>query len=289
MWQVSSAAGWPAGLSICLLVLGICPCRHRMSGLPVLGTFLSAIVPWFWHVCMLQTSQSFHILCVCMMGCNDSSLVSLELCYSGGLCVGGCAAPRSHCSPCGLSAGIAAMLLSAEPQLSLAKLRQRLLHFATKNVMDMAWFPEEQQLQTPNSVARLPARLGAGKDLVCPLHAWQSSARAGERSAWVKARCIGRACPSAWVLGAHCAPGPVADEQLYCRSVWSARSGLTRHATAVARCAGAEEMLSCSSFSRSGQWLGEHMEVSRVFRSRSAAPGVAAGLAGVFPCPEHPR
>ncbi|NWY59766.1 PCSK9 convertase, partial [Chionis minor] len=113
--------------------------------------------------------------------------------------------------PPGLSAGIAAMLLSAQPQLSLAELRQRLLHFATKNVMDMAWFPEEQRLQTPNSVAGLPARLGAGK-------------------------------------------------QLYCRSVWSGRSGLTRHATAVARCAGAEEMLSCSSFSRSGRRLGEHME-----------------------------
>ncbi|KAM6124152.1 proprotein convertase subtilisin/kexin type 9 [Pterocles gutturalis] len=108
-------------------------------------------------------------------------------------------------------AGIAAMLLSAEPQLSLAELRQRLLHFATKNVMDPAWFPEEQRLQTPNSVAGLPARLGT-------------------------------------------------DAQLYCRSVWSARSGLTRHATAVARCAGAEEMLSCSSFSRSGRRLGEHME-----------------------------
>ncbi|XP_029887913.1 proprotein convertase subtilisin/kexin type 9 [Aquila chrysaetos chrysaetos] len=108
-------------------------------------------------------------------------------------------------------AGIAAMLLSAEPQLSLAELRQHLLRFATKNVMDMVWFPEEQRLQTPNSVAGLPARLGA-------------------------------------------------DERLYCRSVWSARSGLTRHATAVARCAGAEEMLSCSSFSRSGRRLGEHVE-----------------------------
>ncbi|NWS52429.1 PCSK9 convertase, partial [Chunga burmeisteri] len=106
---------------------------------------------------------------------------------------------------------MAAMLLSAEPQLSLAELRQRLLHFATKNVMDTAWFPEEQRLQTPNSVAGLPTRLGA-------------------------------------------------DEQLYCRSVWSARSGLTRHATAVARCAGVEEMLSCSSFSHSGRRLGEHME-----------------------------
>ncbi|XP_042663516.1 proprotein convertase subtilisin/kexin type 9 isoform X2 [Tyto alba] len=108
-------------------------------------------------------------------------------------------------------AGIAAMLLSAEPQLSLGELRQRLLHFATKNVMDMAWFPEEQRLQTPNSVAGLPARLGTA-------------------------------------------------EQLHCRSVWSARSGLTRRATAVARCAGTEEMLSCSSFSRSGRRLGEHME-----------------------------
>ncbi|NXU32017.1 PCSK9 convertase, partial [Thalassarche chlororhynchos] len=110
-----------------------------------------------------------------------------------------------------VAGGIAAMLLSAEPQLSLAELRQRLLHFATKNVMDMVWFPEEQRLQTPNSVAGLPTRLGA-------------------------------------------------DEQLYCRSVWSARSGLTRHATAVAHCAGAEEMLSCSSFSHSGRRLGEHME-----------------------------
>ncbi|NXX84636.1 PCSK9 convertase, partial [Urocolius indicus] len=112
----------------------------------------------------------------------------------------------------GLLAGIAAMLLSAEPQLSLAELRQQLLHFATKNTMDMAWFPKEQRLQTPNSIAGLPARLGT-------------------------------------------------DEQLYCRSVWSARSGLTWHATAVACCASAEEMLSCSSFSHSGRRLGEHMEV----------------------------
>ncbi|NXC63015.1 PCSK9 convertase, partial [Aleadryas rufinucha] len=108
-------------------------------------------------------------------------------------------------------AGIAAVLLSAQPQLSLAELRQRLLRFSTKNAMDTAWFPEEQRLQTPNNVAGLPTRLRA-------------------------------------------------DEQLLCRSVWSARSGLARHATAVARCASTEEMLSCSSFSRSGSRLGEHME-----------------------------
>ncbi|CAN8217199.1 unnamed protein product [Coccothraustes coccothraustes] len=108
-------------------------------------------------------------------------------------------------------AGIAAVLLSAEPQLSRAELRQRLLRFSTKNAMDTAWIPEEQRLQTPNSVAGLPAQLAA-------------------------------------------------EERLLCRSVWSARSGPARHARAVARCASAEEMLSCSSFSRSGSRLGEHME-----------------------------
>lgn len=43
--------------------------------------------------------------------------------------------------------------------------------------------------------------------------------------------------------------------------MWSAHSGPTRHATAVARCAGTEELLGCSSFSHSGWRLGEHMEV----------------------------
>ncbi|NXP01369.1 PCSK9 convertase, partial [Certhia brachydactyla] len=110
-----------------------------------------------------------------------------------------------------VAGGIAAVLLSAEPQLGRAELRQRLLSFSTKNLMDTAWFPEEQRLQTPNSVAGLPTRLGA-------------------------------------------------EGQLLCRSVWSARSGLAPHSTAVARCAGTEEMLSCSSFSRGGSRLGEHME-----------------------------
>lgn len=62
-------------------------------------------------------------------------------------------------------AGIAAVLLSAEPRLSPAELRQRLLRFSSKNAMDTAGFPQEQRLQTPNSVAGLPTRLGAGEDL----------------------------------------------------------------------------------------------------------------------------
>ncbi|XP_031459037.1 proprotein convertase subtilisin/kexin type 9 isoform X3 [Phasianus colchicus] len=63
-------------------------------------------------------------------------------------------------------AGIAAMLLSAEPHLSVAELRQRLLHLATKNVVSKAWFPEEQRLLTPSSVVGLPAQLGPG----CSFH-----------------------------------------------------------------------------------------------------------------------
>ncbi|KFO86935.1 Proprotein convertase subtilisin/kexin type 9, partial [Buceros rhinoceros silvestris] len=67
-----------------------------------------------------------------------------------------CFTAQSGTSQAAAHVGIAAMLLSAKPQLSLAELRQRLLHFATKDVMDVVWFPEEHRLQTPNSVAGLP-------------------------------------------------------------------------------------------------------------------------------------
>uniref|UniRef100_A0A8C2TK00 Proprotein convertase subtilisin/kexin type 9 n=1 Tax=Coturnix japonica TaxID=93934 RepID=A0A8C2TK00_COTJA len=110
-------------------------------------------------------------------------------------------------------AGIVAMLLSAEPHLSVAELRQRLLHLSTKDAVSTASFPEEQRLQTPSSVVGLPAH------------------------------------------SPH-----VADKELLCRSVWSARSGPTWLAAAVARCASTEQLLGCSSFSHSGWRLGEHME-----------------------------
>ncbi|NXR63298.1 PCSK9 convertase, partial [Rhadina sibilatrix] len=140
-----------------------------------------------------------------------------------------------------VAGGIAAVLLSAEPQLSPAELRQRLLHFSTKNALDTAWLPEEQRLQTPNSVAGLPTRLGA-------------------------------------------------EEQLLCRSVWSARSGPARLATAVARCASTEEMLGCSSFSRSGSRLGEHMEDTAGQKqcvARNAARG--QGVYAIARCCTWPR
>ncbi|XP_036614107.1 proprotein convertase subtilisin/kexin type 9 [Trichosurus vulpecula] len=108
--------------------------------------------------------------------------------------------------------GIAAMLLSADPSLTISELRQRLIRFSIKNAINEAWFPEDQRLLTPNLVAGLPSSLGA-------------------------------------------------EEQLYCRTVWSSNSGPTRTAVAVARCSGNEEMLSCSSFSKSGKRRGERMQV----------------------------
>ncbi|XP_058286542.1 proprotein convertase subtilisin/kexin type 9 [Hylobates moloch] len=145
----------------------------------------------------------------------------------------------SDCSTCFVSqsgtsqaaahvAGIAAMMLSAQPELTLAELRQRLIHFSAKDVINEAWFPEDQRVLTPNLVAALPPGThGAG---------WQ----------------------------------------LFCRTVWSAHSGPTRMARAVARCAPDEELLSCSSFSRSGKRRGERMEAQggkRVCRAHNAFGG----------------
>ncbi|NWY35427.1 PCSK9 convertase, partial [Pheucticus melanocephalus] len=137
-------------------------------------------------------------------------------------------------------AGIAAVLLSAEPRLGRAELRQRLLRFSSKGAVDTAWIPEEQRLQTPNSVAGLPARLAAE------------------------------------------------EQRLLCRSVWSARSGLSRRSRAVARCASTEEMLSCSSFSRSGGRLGEHME-DELGQRRCVARSGGQGVYAVARCCTWPR
>lgn len=111
-------------------------------------------------------------------------------------------------------AGIVARMLTLEPELTLAELRQRLIHFSTKDVINMAWFPEDQRMLTPNLVATLP--------------------------------------PSAHGTGG----------QLLCRTVWSAHSGPTRTSTAAAHCAPEEELLSCSSFSRSGRRRGDRIETT---------------------------
>ncbi|KAJ6662567.1 hypothetical protein lerEdw1_011704 [Lerista edwardsae] len=64
-------------------------------------------------------------------------------------------------------AGIAAMILNTNSDLSISELRQRLIHFSIKNLINEAWFPEDQRLLTPNRVAGLPSKLVAG----CSSHA----------------------------------------------------------------------------------------------------------------------
>ncbi|XP_017589029.1 PREDICTED: proprotein convertase subtilisin/kexin type 9 [Corvus brachyrhynchos] len=102
-------------------------------------------------------------------------------------------------------AGIAAVLLSAEPQLSLAELRQRLLRFSAKNAVDTARLPEEQRLQTPNSVAGLPPRLGAGKDLAACWALGRALSFAGKK-------CWGESTVS--IVGRESPPSCAGDEVL---------------------------------------------------------------------------
>ncbi|KAM9242987.1 proprotein convertase subtilisin/kexin type 9 isoform 7-T7 [Dugong dugon] len=139
-------------------------------------------------------------------------------------------------------AGILAMMLTAEPDLTLVELRQRLIHFSAKGLINEAWFPEDQRVLTPNLVATLPPSAhGAGKRLLC-------------------------------------------------RTVWSAHSGPTRMATAMARCATNEELLSCSSFSRSGKRRGERVEARggrRVCLAHNAFGG--EGVYAVARCCLLPR
>ncbi|XP_069843725.1 proprotein convertase subtilisin/kexin type 9-like [Dipodomys merriami] len=52
--------------------------------------------------------------------------------------------------------GIAALMLTAQPNLTVAELRQRLLHYSIRNAINDTWFPEEERFKTPNLVAALP-------------------------------------------------------------------------------------------------------------------------------------
>lgn len=73
---------------------------------------------------------------------------------AGALCFGKAGQATTFCNSA--PPGIVAVMLTREPALTLAELRQRLIHFSTKGVINMAWFPENQQVLTPNLVATLP-------------------------------------------------------------------------------------------------------------------------------------
>lgn len=70
------------------------------------------------------------------------------------------------------------MMLTAEPELTLAELRQRLIHFSAKDVINEAWFPEDQRVLTPNLVAALPPSThSAGKQDGRMGRAWPGAER----------------------------------------------------------------------------------------------------------------
>ncbi|XP_042555271.1 proprotein convertase subtilisin/kexin type 9-like [Dipodomys spectabilis] len=52
--------------------------------------------------------------------------------------------------------GIAALMLTAQPNLTVAELRQRLIHYSIRNAINDTWFPVDQRVKTPNLVAALP-------------------------------------------------------------------------------------------------------------------------------------
>ncbi|XP_048208078.1 proprotein convertase subtilisin/kexin type 9-like [Perognathus longimembris pacificus] len=65
-------------------------------------------------------------------------------------------------------AGIAALMLTAQPNLTVAELRQKLIHYSISNVINTTWFPEEERDMTPNLVAALPSTTQeTGEQLFC--------------------------------------------------------------------------------------------------------------------------
>ncbi|KAM6218856.1 proprotein convertase subtilisin/kexin type 9 isoform 3-T3 [Rhynchocyon petersi] len=201
-------------------------CRHLARARVVL---VAAAGNFRDDACLYSPASAPEVITVGATNAEDQPVTMGSLGTNFGRCVDFFApgddiiGASSDCSTCFASqsgtsqaaahvAGISAMMLSAEPELTLAELRQRLIHFSAKGVINEAWFPEDQRLLTPNMVVRLP--------------------------------------PST----------PGAGGQLLCRTVWSAHSGPRRMATAMARCAPEEELLSCSSFSRTGKRRGEHIE-----------------------------
>ncbi|XP_067846168.1 proprotein convertase subtilisin/kexin type 9 [Heptranchias perlo] len=64
-------------------------------------------------------------------------------------------------------AGIAAMIMNADPNITVSELRQRLIHYSTKNAINDVWFPEEQRLITANRIARLASPVVTENQLLC--------------------------------------------------------------------------------------------------------------------------
>ncbi|XP_072918977.1 proprotein convertase subtilisin/kexin type 9 [Hemitrygon akajei] len=64
-------------------------------------------------------------------------------------------------------AGISAMIMNADPNITVSELRQRLIHYSTKKAINDIWFPEDQRLVTPNRIAGLSSPVLKDNQLLC--------------------------------------------------------------------------------------------------------------------------
>lgn len=112
------------------------------------------------------------------------------------------------------TAGIAAVVLSANQNVSPVQVLHTMLHFSISNTVNVLSVPEAHRPSTPNLVAAMPPA---------------SATTNGE---------------------------------LFCRSVWSERSGVTSGDRAVSRCRRGEEMMGCSSYAPDNVHAGETIDES---------------------------
>ncbi|KAJ8277822.1 hypothetical protein GJAV_G00080460 [Gymnothorax javanicus] len=110
-----------------------------------------------------------------------------------------CFTAKSGTSPAAAHvAGIAAVFLHSNPNLTSTEVLQRLRRHSVKHAMDLSTFPAEHRLTTPNMVAALPTSMSQEEELLC-------------RSVWSERS---GTSPSDSV-GARCLPG---EEMFSCSS-----------------------------------------------------------------------
>uniref|UniRef100_A0A6I8N7P4 Proprotein convertase subtilisin/kexin type 9 n=1 Tax=Ornithorhynchus anatinus TaxID=9258 RepID=A0A6I8N7P4_ORNAN len=170
------------------------------------GAVLIAAAGNHWDdACNYSPASEPEVITVGATNAQDQPVTMGTLGTNFGRCVDvfapgdGIVAASSDCSSCftaqsGTSqaaahvAGIVAVMLDADPDLTPSEVRQRILHFAARDVLDEARFPEGQRLPTPNLVARLPPGPGAGARRLFCRTVW-SGPSGPTRAAVAVARC----------------------------------------------------------------------------------------------------
>ncbi|XP_012577580.1 PREDICTED: proprotein convertase subtilisin/kexin type 9 [Condylura cristata] len=179
----------PSGRSVVLLPLAGGYSRALNAACQRLartGSVLVAAAGNFWDdACLYSPASAPEVITVGATNAEDQPVTLGVLGTNFGRCVDLFApgddiiGASSDCSTCFMSqsgtsqaaahvAGIVTVMLTTEPELTLTELRQRLIRFSAKDVINEAWFPADQRVLTPNLVATLPLSTpGADGQLLC--------------------------------------------------------------------------------------------------------------------------